>query len=155
WPGSGPTGCASWKSCRRPTAGASASSRRRTAPRSRSSRRREAGVKVGAIFPQAECGTDVGALAAFARDLQAMGFSHLLFADHVPGPDPAFPSNPSLATYSHRAAVHEALTLMAYLAAVTSRMALATGILILPQRQTALVAKQAAELDVLSGGRLR
>src|SRR5262249_55029781 len=54
--------------------------------------------------------------------------------------------------YSHEAVVHEALTLMAYLAAITSRITLATGILILPQRQTALVAKQAAQIDVLSGG---
>ena len=76
-------------------------------------------------------------------------------ADHVLGADPRFHSHPSLATYSHEAVVHEALTLMAYLAAITRRLTLATGILILPQRQTALVAKQAAQIDVLSGGRLR
>jgi probable F420-dependent oxidoreductase len=76
-------------------------------------------------------------------------------ADHILGADPRFHPHPSLATYSHEAVVHEALTLMAYLAAITSRLTLATGILILPQRQTALVAKQAAEIDVLSGGRLR
>ena len=84
-----------------------------------------------------------------------MGFDHLFVADHVLGADPKFHSHPSLATYSHEAVVHEALTLMAYLAAITSRLTLATGILILPQRQTALVAKQAAQIDVLSGGRLR
>ena len=71
------------------------------------------------------------------------------------GADPKVHSHPSLATYSHQAVVHEALTLMAYLAAITTRLTLATGILILPQRQTALVAKQAAQIDVLSGGRLR
>ena len=84
-----------------------------------------------------------------------MGFDHLFVADHVLGADPKFHSHPSLATYSHEAVVHEALTLMAYLAAITTRLTLATGILILPQRQTALVAKQAAQIDVLSGGRLR
>ena len=112
-------------------------------------------MKLGAIFPQTECGTDVAAIAEFVRGVEAMGFDHLFVADHVLGADPRFHSHPSLATYSHRAVVHEALTLMAYLAAVTSRLILATGILILPQRQTALVAKQAAQIDVLSGGRLR
>jgi len=112
-------------------------------------------VKLGAIFPQTECGTDVAAVGEYVRGVEAMGFDHLFVADHVLGADPRFHSHPSLATYSHEAVVHEALTLMAYLAAVTSRITLATGILILPQRQTALVAKQAAQIDVLSGGRLR
>jgi probable F420-dependent oxidoreductase len=112
-------------------------------------------VKVGAIFPQTECGTDVAAIAGFVRAVEAMGFDHLFVADHVLGADPRVHAHPSLATYSHEAVVHEALTLMAYLAAVTTRLTLATGILILPQRQTALVAKQAAQIDVLSGGRLR
>jgi len=112
-------------------------------------------MKVGVIFPQTECGTDVETIGRFVRDVEAMGFDHLFVADHVLGADPRFHSHPSLATYSHEAVVHEALTLMAYLAAITRRLTLATGILILPQRQTALVAKQAAEIDVLSGGRLR
>ena len=112
-------------------------------------------MKLGAIFPQTECGTDIKPITEFVRAVEAMGFDHLFVADHVLGADPAFHSHPSLATYSHRAVVHEAMTLLAYLAAVTTRITLATGILILPQRQTALVAKQAAEIDVLSGGRLR
>ena len=112
-------------------------------------------MKAGVIFPQTECGTDIAAISAFVHAVEAMGFDHLFVADHVLGADPRFHSHPSLATYSHEAVVHEALTLMAYLAAITSRITLATGILILPQRQTALVAKQAAQLDVLSGGRLR
>ena len=112
-------------------------------------------MKTGVIFPQTECGTDVKAIGEFVRDVEAMGFDHLFVADHVLGADPKFHSHPSLATYSHEAVVHEALTLMAYLAAITTRLTLATGILILPQRQTALVAKQAAQIDVLSGGRLR
>ena len=112
-------------------------------------------MKTGVIFPQTECGTDVAAIGAFVHAVEAMGFDHLFVADHVLGADPKFHSHPSLATYSHEAVVHEALTLMAYLAAITTRITLATGILILPQRQTALVAKQAAQIDVLSGGRLR
>jgi len=112
-------------------------------------------VKAGAIFPQTECGTDVAAIVDFVRAVEAMGFDHLFVADHVLGADPKFHFHPSLATYSHEAVVHEALTLLAYLAAVTRRLTLATGILILPQRQTALVAKQAAQIDVMSGGRLR
>jgi len=84
-----------------------------------------------------------------------MGFDHLFVADHVLGADPRVHSHPSLANYSHESVVHESLTLMAYFAAITRRITLATGILILPQRQTVLVAKQAAEIDVLSGGRLR
>ena len=112
-------------------------------------------LKVGAIFPQTECGTDVGVIAEFVRAVEAMGFDHLFVADHVLGADPRFHAHPSLVAYSHESVVHESLTLMAYLAAVTRRLTLATGILILPQRQTVLVAKQAAQIDVLSGGRLR
>src|SRR5262245_32015062 len=112
-------------------------------------------LKLGVIFPQTECGTDLGALAESARAVESTGVDHLFVADHVLGADPQSHSHPSLQTYSHKAVVHEALTLMAYLAAITQRLTLATGILILPQRQTALVAKQAAQIDVLSGGRLR
>jgi probable F420-dependent oxidoreductase len=112
-------------------------------------------MQAGVIFPQTECGTDIAAIGEFVRTVEAMGFDHLFVADHVLGADPRFHSHPSLATYSHEAVVHEALTLLAYLAALTRRLTLATGILILPQRQTALVAKQAAQIDVLSGGRLR
>src|SRR5437867_10033833 len=112
-------------------------------------------MKIGVIFPQTECGTDVGAIAEFVRAVEAMGFDHLFVADHVLGADPRFHSHPSLVNYSHESVVHESLTLMAYFAAVTRRITLATGILILTQRQMVLVAKQAAEIDVLSGGRLR
>ena len=79
-------------------------------------------MKLGVIFPQTECGTDIGAITEFVRVVEAMGFDHLFVADHVLGADPAFHSHPSLATYSHRAVVHEALTLMAYLAAITRRL---------------------------------
>ncbi|HMH51458.1 MAG TPA: LLM class F420-dependent oxidoreductase [Candidatus Acidoferrum sp.] len=112
-------------------------------------------MKVGAIFPQTECGTDVAAIGEFVREIEQSGFDHLFVADHVLGADPRHHQHPSLIAYSHESVVHESMTLLAYLAAITRRITLATGILILPQRQTALVAKQAAQIDVLSGGRLR
>jgi probable F420-dependent oxidoreductase len=87
--------------------------------------------------------------------IEGMGYDHLFVADHVLGADPAFHQHPSLASYSYHSVVHEPFTLLGHMAAMTARITLATGILILPQRQTALVAKQAAEVDVLSGGRLR
>jgi probable F420-dependent oxidoreductase len=112
-------------------------------------------VNVGAIFPQTEIGTDPGAIRAFAQAVEAAGYDSIFIADHVLGADPQVHQHPSLARYSYKSVVHEPLTLMGYLAAITTRITLATGILILPQRQTALVAKQAAEVDVLSGGRVR
>ncbi|HXH14479.1 MAG TPA: LLM class F420-dependent oxidoreductase [Alphaproteobacteria bacterium] len=112
-------------------------------------------MKIGAIFPQTEIGTDLGAIRAFVQAVEEMGYDSIFVADHVLGADPQFHQHPSLARYSYKSVVHEPLTLLAYMAAVSVRLTLSTGILILPQRQTALVAKQAAELDLLSGGRLR
>jgi len=112
-------------------------------------------VEVGAIFPQTELTADPGAIRAFAQAVEDMGYANLFVADHVLGADTQFHHHPSLASYSYKSVVHEPLTLLGYVAAVTTRITLATGILILPQRQTALVAKQAAEVDVLSGGRVR
>ena len=84
-----------------------------------------------------------------------MGYAYIFIADHVLGADSAHHDFPALRTYNHKSVVHETMTLMGYLSAITEQVGLATGILILPQRQTVLVAKQAAEVDVLSGGRLR
>ena len=84
-----------------------------------------------------------------------MGYSHLFIADHVLGADPDYHSHVTDSYYTHRSVIHESFTLMGYLAAITERVGLTSGILILPQRATALVAKQAAAVDVLSGGRLR
>lgn len=112
-------------------------------------------MQLGAIFPQTELGPDPGAIRDFVQAVEGMGYDHIFVADHVLGADPHFHTHPSLASYSHTSVVHETLTLLGYMAAITSKLLLATGILILPQRQTALVAKQAAEIDVLSGGRLR
>jgi probable F420-dependent oxidoreductase len=112
-------------------------------------------LKVGAIFPQTEIGTELGAIRAFVHAVEDFGYDHIFIADHVLGADPQVHTHPSLGRYSYKSVVHEPFTLMAYMAAITSRITLSTGILILPQRQTAQVAKQAAEVDVLSGGRMR
>jgi len=109
-------------------------------------------VDLGVVFPQTEIGTDPGAIAAFARAAEDLGFAHLLIYDHVLG---AVPRGGEWLGYTYEDAFHEPLVLLGYLAGVTTRLVLATGILILPQRQTALVAKQAAEVDLLTQGRLR
>jgi probable F420-dependent oxidoreductase len=109
-------------------------------------------VRLGVIFPQTEIGTDPRAIIEFARTAEDLGYNHILAFDHVLG---AAPRPGWRGPYSAEHAFHEPLVLFAYLAAVTRRIELTTGIIILPQRQTALVAKQAAALDVISGGRLR
>ena len=113
-------------------------------------------MEVGVIFPQTEIGPDPGAVRDFAQAAEELEYSHIFIADHVLGADSGVHQHhPAYAYYDHRSVIHEPFTLMAYLSAVTSRIGLMTGVLILPQRQTALVAKQAAEVDVLSGGRVR
>ena len=111
-------------------------------------------TKIGAIFPQTEIGNDTGAIREYAQTTESLGFDFLLAFDHVLGANSA--SHPELTgPYRHTDAFHEPFVLFGYLAAVTDSIELATGIIILPQRQTALVAKQAAAVDVLSNGRLR
>ena len=112
-------------------------------------------MQIGAIFPQTEIGSDPGAIREYAQAAEELGYSHLFIADHVLGADPDYHSHVTDSYYTHRSVIHESFTLMGYLAAITQRVGLTTGILILPQRATALVAKQAAAVDVLSGGRLR
>jgi probable F420-dependent oxidoreductase len=110
-------------------------------------------VKVGVVFPQTEIGAEVAAVRAYAEGIEALGFSHLLAYDHVLGADPAVHQGWS-GPYDIRTTFHEPMVLFGFLAAATS-LELVTGIVILPQRQTALVAKQAAEVDLLTGGRFR
>lgn len=111
-------------------------------------------MKIGVVFPQTEIGTDPVAIRDFVQAVEGLGYSHLLAYDHVLGADPAhYPG--WRGAYTHEDMFHEPFVLFGYVAAVTRRIELVTGIIILPQRQTALVAKQAAEVDVLSGGRLR
>ncbi len=116
-------------------------------------------MNFGVTFPQREIGTDPSAIRDFAQAAEGAGFDYMVAYDHVTGAhadrfigrDVGFPSPP----YLYDSQFHEPFTLFAFLAGVTKRIEFTTSILILPQRQTALVAKQAAEVDILSRGRLR
>jgi probable F420-dependent oxidoreductase len=110
-------------------------------------------MRIGVVFPQTELGGDVGVVRAYAQRAEELGFTHVLAYDHVVGADPAVHTGWD-GPYDVRTTFHEPMVLYGYLAAVTS-MELVTGIVILPQRQTALVAKQAAEVDLLTGGKFR
>ncbi|MGZ4759120.1 MAG: LLM class flavin-dependent oxidoreductase, partial [Acidimicrobiales bacterium] len=110
-------------------------------------------MRVGVVFPQTELGGDVGAVRAYGETVGDLGFTHLLAYDHVVGADPTVHGGWS-GPYDITTTFHEPFVMFGYLAAVTD-IELVTGIIILPQRQTALVAKQAACLDVLSQGRFR
>jgi probable F420-dependent oxidoreductase len=112
-------------------------------------------VKLGAIFPTTEIGTDSAAIRDWAQAAEELGLTHAITYDHVLGAVHAGREPKLWGPYTERDAFHEPFVLFAWLAAHTRRLELATGVLILPQRQTALVAKQAAELDLLSEGRLR
>jgi len=116
-------------------------------------------LRLGAVFPQVEIGTDFGAIRAYLEGVEELGFGHVVFFDHVLGADlerpeldrSGWPPN----HYSYLDEFHEPFVLLGFAAAVTTRLGLTTGILVLPQRQTALAAKQAAQVQLLSGGRLR
>ncbi len=110
-------------------------------------------MQIGVVLPQTEIGGDVGAVRAYAEGVEGLGYAHLLAYDHVLGADPAIHKDWA-GPYEIDTTFHEPLVLFGYLAAVTT-LELVTGIIILPQRQTALVAKQAAEVDLLSRGRFR
>jgi probable F420-dependent oxidoreductase len=110
-------------------------------------------MRIGVVFPQTEIGPDVGAIRAYAERVQDLGYHHVLAYDHVLGADTQVHSG-WRGPYDLHTTFHEPFVLFGYLAALTS-MELVTGIIILPQRQTALVAKQAAEVDLLTGGRFR
>ncbi len=115
-----------------------------------------AAPQIGATFPQTEFGTDPAALKDYAQAVEGMGFSHIVAYDHVVGANPDRPGwEGRQRPYSHESQFHEPFVLFSFIAAVTQRVGLVPGVIILPQRQTVLVAKQAASLDVLSGGRLR
>jgi probable F420-dependent oxidoreductase len=111
-------------------------------------------VRIGVVFPQTEIGADVGAVRAYAEQVEGLGFTHLLAYDHVVGADPNIHVGWD-GPYDLHSTFHEPLVMFGYLAAVTTSLELVTGIVILPQRQAVLVAKQAAEVDLLSRGRLR
>lgn len=111
-------------------------------------------MELGVVFPQTEIGSDPIAVREFAEAAEDLGYSQILAYDHVLGADTS--TRPDWkGAYTMHSSFHEPLVLFGFLAGVTTNITLATGIIILPQRQTALVAKQAAEVDVLSKGRLR
>jgi probable F420-dependent oxidoreductase len=110
-------------------------------------------VNIGVVFPQTEIGADPGAVRAYGQRVEELGYSHVLAYDHVLGADPAVHQGWN-GPYDVHTNFHEPLVMFGYLAALTS-LELVTGIIILPQRQTALVAKQAAEVDLLTGGKFR
>src|SRR5256885_6828332 len=110
-------------------------------------------MRIGVVFPQTELGGDVGAVRAYAERVDELGFAHLLAYDHVVGADPAVHA-PWNGPYDVDTTFHEPFVVFGYIAAVAS-LELVTGIIILPQRQTALVAKQAAEVDLLTAGKFR
>ncbi len=111
-------------------------------------------MKLGVVFPQTEIGVEPDAIRAYVEAAEDLGYEHLLVYDHVLGADPTHRPGWS-GPYTHDHMFHEPLVLFGYIAAISKRLELVSGVVILPQRQTALVAKQAAEVDVLSGGRLR
>jgi probable F420-dependent oxidoreductase len=111
-------------------------------------------VEIGAVLPHNEIGTDPGAIKAYLQGVEALGLTHLLAYDHVLGASRQRPGG-FRGAYDDAVAFHEPLTFFAFAAAVTERLELVTAVLILPQRQAVLVAKQAAEVAVLSGNRLR
>lgn len=110
-------------------------------------------MQIGVVFPQTEVGAEVGGVRTYAERVEKLGYRHVLAYDHVVGADPAVHRGWQ-GPYDIDTTFHEPFVLFGYLAAVTS-LEMVTGIIILPQRQTALVAKQAAEVDLLTSGRFR
>ena len=111
-------------------------------------------MKLGLSFPQTEIGTDPSKIKDFIQSAEDLGYDFITFVDHVLGEEA--PRGASFAgNYTRDFMFHEVMVLMGYAAAVTNRIGLGTAVMILPQRQAVLVAKQAAEVDLLSGGRLR
>ena len=112
-------------------------------------------MKAGVVYPQIELGGDTGAVKAFAQAAEELGYDHIVIYDHVLGADHAGREPKLTGPYKENDPFHEPLITFAYLSGVTKNLGLTTGVIILPQRQTALFAKQAADVDLFSDGRLR
>jgi probable F420-dependent oxidoreductase len=112
-------------------------------------------MQIGVVYPQNELGGDPTAVPRIGKAVEDLGFDYLLAYDHVLGAVHADRARPLTGPYTEHDPFHDPFVMFAYLAAITERIGFATGILVLPQRQTALVARQAADVDLLSGGRLR
>ncbi len=111
-------------------------------------------MKTGAVFPQTEIGADPAAVRDYVQAVEELGYSHMMVYDHVLGADTSHHANWQ-GSYTSESMFHEPFVLFGYLAGITTTIELVTAVLILGQRQTALVAKQGAEVDLLTGGRLR
>ena len=109
-------------------------------------------MQIGVTFPQNEIGADPAVLREYVQTVEGLGYRHVVIYDHVLGADPTH--RPGWKGYTDKDLFHEPFVLFGYFAALT-QLELVTAVIILPQRQTALVAKQAAEVDVLTGGKLR
>lgn len=109
-------------------------------------------MQLNAIFPTRDIGNDPAKVRDWAQAAEDLGYAHIEVPDHVLG---AAARNGWTPTYNERDPFHETFVMLGFLAAVTQKIRLSSGVLISPQRQTALIAKQAAEVDLLSGGRLR
>lgn len=112
-------------------------------------------MQIGAIYPQTELHGDPRALDAIGRAVEAAGYDYLLMFDHVAGAIRQGRDPPLFGPYTEKHPFHDPFVAFGYLAGITRRIGLATGVLVLPQRQTLLVARQAADVDLVSGGRLR
>ena len=111
-------------------------------------------MKTGAVFPQTGIGSDPAAVRDYVQAVEELGYAHMMVYDHVLGADTSHHANWE-GSYTSESMFHEPFVLFGYLAGITTKIELVTAVLILGQRQTALVAKQAAEVDLLTGGRLR
>ena len=111
-------------------------------------------MQIGVVFPQTEIGSDPIAVRDYAQAAEELGFAHIIAYDHVLGADTSY-HQPWTGSYTKESMFHEIFVVFGYMAALTTKVDLVSAIVILGQRQTALVAKQAAEVDVLSNGRLR
>lgn len=112
-------------------------------------------MKAGVVYPQIELGGDTGAIKAFAQAAEGLGYDHMVMYDHVLGAEHAGREPKLTGPYKETDPFHEPLVTYAYLSGITKKLGFATGVIILPQRQTALFAKQAADVDLFSDGRLR
>ncbi len=112
-------------------------------------------MQIGVVYPQIELDGDPGAVGRFGKAVENLGFDYLLAYDHVLGAVHTDRTTELTGPYTERDPFHDPFVMFGYLAGITERIGFATGVLVLPQRQTALVARQAADVDLLSGGRLR
>ena len=110
-------------------------------------------MQIGVVYPQTELSPDCGTVRAYVQQVEELGYRHILAYDHVVGADPAVHRDWSH-LYDVDTTFHEPFVLFGFMAAI-SRVELVTGIIVAPQRHTVLLAKQAAEVDILAEGRFR